>query len=88
MGDGFYTSHAWPKYSAVALGALLCRVVGSWLNSAGRPKRLRDLDSGEEFVVPPPTHEFLYIKMDYWGVIGVVASIVISVLGEFDVIRF
>ncbi len=88
LGEGFYTSHPWPKYIAVAMGALVCWLAGRWLNSGEPPKRLRDLDTGEEFVLPQPTHEFLYLKVEYWGLLGAVACIVITLLGEFDVIRF
>jgi hypothetical protein len=69
------------------MGALLCWLVGRWLNS-GEPKRLRDLDTGEEFVLPPPSHEFLYVKVEYWGLLGAVACIVITLLAEFGVVRF
>lgn len=88
MGEGVYTANPWPKYVAVAIGAALCWIVGSWLNSAQAPKRLLDLDTGEEFVQPSPSHEFLYLKVEYWGLVGAIACIAITFLGEFDVVRF
>lgn len=87
-GKGFYTSHTWPKYAAVAVGALACIVVGRWLNSREPARRLRDLDTGEEFVLPAPSHELLYLKVETWGFIGAVACIVITVLAEFGVVQF
>lgn len=88
LGEGLYTSRTWPKYIAVAIGALLCWLVGRWLNSGAPPKRLRDLDTGEEFVLPPRSHELLYLKVEYWGLLGAVACIVITLLAEFGVVRF
>jgi len=88
LGKGFYTSLTWPKYIAVAVGALGCWLVGRWLNSREPARRLMDLDTGEELVLPPPSHELLYLKMETWGLIGAVACIVITILSEFDVVRF
>jgi hypothetical protein len=47
-----------------------------------------DLDTGEEFVLPAPSHEFLYLKMEYWGLIGAIGSIVLTVLAELRIINF
>jgi hypothetical protein len=88
LGKGVYTSHSWPKYVAVAVGAVSCWLVGRWLNSREPTWRLMDLDTGEEFVLPPPSHEFLYVKIETWGIIGAVACVVITMLAEFDVVRF
>ena len=88
LGEGLYTSRTWPKYIAVAVGAILCWLVGRWLHSGVPPKRLRDLDTGEEFALPPPSHEFLYLKVEYWGLLGAVACIVITLLAEFGVVNF
>jgi hypothetical protein len=88
LGEGFYTAHAWPKYIAVAVGALLCRLVGTWLNSRTPSKRLLDPDTGEEFVLAPTRHEFLYLKMERWGFLGAAICMIITVLSEFDVVRF
>jgi hypothetical protein len=87
-GKGFYASHSWPKYLAVGVGALLCWLVGKWLNSGKSSRRFKDLDTGQEFVLPPQYHEFLYIKMEYWGLLGAAASIVITFLFQLDVVRF
>jgi hypothetical protein len=88
LGEGFYTSHSLPKYIAVAVGALLCWIVGNWLNSRHSPTRLMDLDTGQQFVVTPPRHEFLYLRMEHWGLLGAAACFVITVLSEFGVVRF
>jgi hypothetical protein len=87
-GAGFYTSHSWPKYLGIGMGALLCWLVGKWLNSGKVSRRLRDLDTGQEIVVPPLYHEFLYFKMEYWGLLGAAACFVITVLAQFDIIHF
>jgi hypothetical protein len=63
-GAGFYTSHSWPKYLGIGMGALLCWIVGKWLNSGKVSRRLRDLDTGQEVVVPPQYHEF---PMSKWN---------------------
>jgi hypothetical protein len=87
-GEGFYTSHSWPKYLAVGIGAVLCWLVGKWLNSGKLSRRFKDLDSGQEIVLPSQYHEFLYLKMEYWGLLGAAACIVITFLFELDVVRF
>jgi hypothetical protein len=87
-GAGFYASHSWPKYLGIGLGALLCWIVGKCLNSGKVSRRLRDLDTGQEVVVPPQYHEFLYVKMEYWGLLGATACFVITVLAQFDIIHF
>jgi len=87
LGKGFYTAHAWPKYLGIGLGALLCWVVGRWLNS-GSAKRLMDLETGEEVVLPAPSHDFFYIKIEYWGLIGAVGCLILTVLSEMGLIRF
>jgi hypothetical protein len=87
-GKGFYTSNSWPKYLAVGIGALICWLVGKWLNSGKVPKRFKDLDTGQEIIVPPKYHEFLYIRMEYWGLVGAAACIIITVLIALGVVRF
>ncbi len=63
LGEGFYTSHSLPKYIAVAVGVCFA---GSWklAEFSHSPTRLMDLDTGQQFVVPPPRHEFLYLRME------------------------
>ncbi len=86
LGKGVYTARAWPKYLGIGLGALLCWVVGRWLNSRVSAKRVMDLETGEELVLPAPSHELLYVKMEYWGLVGAIASIVLTALAELGVI--
>jgi hypothetical protein len=86
FGTGFYAFNAWPKYVAVALGSLLCWTVGKWLNS-GAGKRLVDTETGKEVVLPAPSHDFLFIKVEYWGVIGAIACIVSTALWELGIIQ-
>jgi hypothetical protein len=87
-GAGFYTSHHWPKYLAVAIGALLSWIVGRWLNTGKLSRRLLDIDTGEEIIIPPQYHEFFYIRMEYWGLVGAAACFVVTVLSELNVVRF
>lgn len=87
-GEGFYTCHSWPKYLGIGVGALLCWVVGKWLNSGKLPRRFKDLDTGKEMVVPPQYHELFYVKMEYWGLLGAAACFVITLLSQFDITRF
>jgi hypothetical protein len=87
-GEGFYTSNSWPKYLAVGIGAVLCWLVGKWLNSGKLSRRFKDLDTGREIVVPPQYHEFLWVRMEYWGLLGAAACIIITVLIALDVVRF
>jgi hypothetical protein len=85
FGKGFYTFNAWPKYVAVAIGSLLCWAVGNWLNS-GSAKRLVDFETGEEVVLPRKRHDFMFIKVEHWGVIGAIACIVFTALSEFKAV--
>jgi hypothetical protein len=87
LGDGFYTAHPWPKYLAIGVGALLCWIVGRWLHS-GASKRLMDVETGEEVILSAPRHDFFYIKMEYWGLIGAVGCLVLTVLSEMGIISF
>jgi hypothetical protein len=84
FGKGFYAFNAWPKYVAVALGSLLCWTVGKWLNS-NAARRLVDLKTGEDVVLPLRRHDFFFIRVEYWGVIGATACIVSTVLWESGV---
>jgi len=87
LGEGFYTAHPWLKYLGIGAGALLCWVVGRWLNS-GVTKRLMDMETGEEVMLPAPRHDFVYIKIEYWGLIGAIVCVVLTVLSEMEIIRF
>jgi hypothetical protein len=86
FGKGFYAFNAWPKYVAVALGSLLCWVVGRWLNS-GAGRRLVDPRTAKEELLPAPRHDFLFVKVEYWGVIGAIACIVSTALWEFGIFQ-
>ena len=85
-GKGFYAFNAWPKYLAVALGSLLCWVIGRWLNSGG-VRRFVDPKTGKEVVTTAPRHDFLFVKVEYWGVIGAIACIVSTALWELGTFR-
>jgi hypothetical protein len=87
LGEGFYTAHEWPKYLGIGVGALLCWVIGRWLNS-GAAKKLMDMETGEEVMLPAPRHDFFYIKMEHWGLIGAASCVVLTALSEMDVIHF
>jgi len=87
LGGGFYNAHTWPKYLGIGLGALLCWVVGKWLNS-GAARRLMDMETHEEVVLPTPRHDFFYIKMEHWGIIGAVSCVILTVLSEAGIIDF
>jgi hypothetical protein len=86
QGDGFYTATAWPKYLGIGVGALLCWVVGRWLNS-GAGRRLVDPETGEEVILPAPSHDFIFIKVEYWGLIGSIACVVLTALSEFGIVQ-
>lgn len=86
LGKGFYTANLWPKYVGVGLGALLCWVVGRWLNS-GVARRLVDPETGKEAVLPAPRHDFIFIKVEYWGLIGAIACIALTVFSELGIVQ-
>jgi hypothetical protein len=85
-GKGFYSLNAWPKYVAVALGSIMCWIVGRWLNS-GAVRRFVDPKTRKEVVTPSPRHDFLFVKVEYWGVIGAIACFVSTALWELEIFR-
>jgi len=89
LGEGFYSATTWPKDLGVGLGALLCWTVGRWLNSgAGAGRRLVDPETGEEVVLKASRHEFFFIRVEYWGIIGVIACIVLTALSELGIVQW
>jgi len=86
LGDGFYTATAWPKYLAIGLGGLLCWAVGRSLNS-GAARRLVDPETGQEVFLEPPRHDFIFIKVEYWGLIGAIACIALTVFSELGIVQ-
>jgi hypothetical protein len=86
LGEGFYTATAWPKYVGIGLGGLLCWVVGRSLNS-GAGRRLVDPETGEEVVLEAPRHDFIFVKVEYWGLIGAITCVVLTVLSELGIVQ-
>jgi len=86
LGEGFYKATAWPKYVGIGLGALLCWVVGRWLNS-GAGRRLVDPETGDEVVLAAPRHDFFFVKLEHWGLIGAMTCVVLTVLSELGIVQ-
>ena len=73
--EHFYYSHTWPKVFSVGLTALTIWVVGRRLND--RPGRVMiDKATQKEYILKS-SHDFMFVKMEYWAVIMVV---VISII--------
>ena len=74
--SNYFQGHLWPKLAALAITGLLCWFGGRYLHS--RPSQLvLDETTGEQ-AEAKPIHDFMFIKMEYWGVIyGVIAMVLL-----------
>ncbi|EKE75233.1 hypothetical protein [Gallaecimonas xiamenensis] len=69
LGEGFYTSHPWPKVAAAVWVAVLVAVLGYVLNYKKRPLRT-DPESGRQWKAP--SHTLFFIPVEFWSVIVLV----------------
>jgi uncharacterized membrane protein YfcA len=71
----YYDNHNWPKGLALLLAAIPVYFVGVYLNS--RPGRaMIDKATGRE-VMLRRSHSLFFIPMEYWGVVLLIAGIVL-----------
>lgn len=74
----YFQGHLWPKLAALGITGLCCGVLGLYVNR--KPPRIEiDKETGREIEVKPD-HSFMFIKLEYWGVIFVGIGVVILLL--------
>ena len=75
--NNYFQAHLWPKLAALGLIGACCWFVGRYLNT--RPSQVFvDETTGQEIEVKP-SHEMMFIKMEYWGIIFGVIGLVLLV---------
>ena len=69
----YFQDNLWPKVAALWLTGIVTWIVGKYLNN--RPEQVViDGPTGEE-VKRRLRHDFMFIKVEYWGVISVAIGI-------------
>ena len=74
----YFQGHLWPKLAALGITGLSCGVLGLFVNRKPARKEI-DEKTGQEIEVKP-YHHFMFIKLEYWGVIFVGIGVVILLL--------
>ncbi len=69
FGRNYYHSHLWPKGLCLLVAGLLVWVIGRCYNRAARENRCA------------PVRTFLFIKMEYWGIVFIIAAVFLMLLG-------
>lgn len=84
--NNYFQGHLWPKLLALGITGLSCWFLGRYLHR--RPPTIKfDHATGREIAVKPE-HDFMFIKLEYWGVIflligaGLLAFNLIAQLGK------
>lgn len=73
--SNYFQNHLWAQVAALVITGLTCWVFGKYLHS--RPSQLViDEATGQE-VELKPAHDFMFIKIEYWGVIYLIAAVVL-----------
>ena len=76
--NNYFQAHLWPKLMALAITGVCCWFIGRYVN--GQPPRLvTDRATGQQ-IEEQPNHHFMFIKLEYWGVILVVIALVILII--------
>lgn len=79
--ENFYAEHSLPSILSLYLSCLIIYFLGKWLNTR-KAKVYIDKQSGEE-VVLKNNHTFFFIRMEYWGMIIFVITIIYTVKEQF-----
>ncbi len=76
--SNYFQAHLWPKIAALWITGVSSFFLGRYANS--RPPRLViDKTTGQE-IAQKPIHDFMFIKLEYWGLIFVVIGIVLLLI--------
>ena len=76
--SNYFQAHLWPKLAALGITGLMCWFLGRYLHSRP-PQLVLDETTGEE-VELKPRHDFMFIKIEYWGVIYILIAFVVLVM--------
>jgi hypothetical protein len=73
--SNYFQRHLWPKLAALGITGVCCFFLGRYLHS--QPARIvLDKNTGQE-IVEKPYHHFMFIKLEYWGLIFVAIGLVL-----------
>jgi hypothetical protein len=76
--SNYFQKHLWAQVTALVITGVTCWFLGRYMHS--RPSQLViDKTTGQE-VEQKPSHDFMFIKVEYWGVIYLVAAVVLVVV--------
>jgi hypothetical protein len=67
--DNYFQAHLWPKLAALGVIGASCWFAGRYFNGHP-PQTVIDETTGQE-IDEKPYHHFMFIKLEYWGVIFV-----------------
>ena len=77
----YFQENLWPKVAALWLTGIVSWIVGRYLNT--RPERVViDRVTGAE-VKCRLTHDFIFIKLEYWGIIFIAIGLALIVARLF-----
>jgi len=75
--NNYFQDHLWPKILALIITGLCCWFFGRYLHS--RPPQRTINNKGEEVLIKP-VHDFMMIKVEYWGVICFLLAVFVLVV--------
>ena len=75
--DNYFQAYLWPKLVALGIIGVFFWFLGRYLHS--RPGQLVIDETGQE-VEQKPCHDFMYIKIEYWGVIFILIGLVLVIM--------
>ncbi len=77
----YFQENLWPKVAALWLSGLASWFLGRYLNS--RPQQVRiDEKTGQE-ILYRQSHDLMFIKMEYWGLIFFAVGLILIALRMF-----
>lgn len=81
--SGYYQDHRWPMAVACAAAAAIIFMVRHKLEPA-KSRRVRDVDTLEEFTIHPSASSFFFIPLRAWPAVLVAVSVVLAIAEAFS----
>jgi hypothetical protein len=69
LGNNYYYNHLWPKGLGLLIAGTLVWTIGRQYNKGSREKK------------SAPVRTFLFVKLEYWGLVFAVAAVFMLILG-------